>query len=79
MISASKTTFSHYNLKIFRPKVTKNLTNLPQKFVTFDPRHTLILNLVTGTNIEVSHSTFCIVVNEETLVATQKRVGEIDP
>jgi hypothetical protein len=31
MISASKTTFSHYNLKILRPKVTKNLTNLRKK------------------------------------------------
>ncbi len=37
MISASKTTLSHYNLKILRPKVTKNLTNLPKKFCDFPP------------------------------------------
>jgi len=27
MTSASKTTYSHYNLKILRPKVTKNIKN----------------------------------------------------
>ncbi len=37
MISASKTTFRHYNLKILRLKVTKNLTNLPNKFCEFRP------------------------------------------
>ncbi len=38
MISASKTTFSLNNLKILRPKVTKNLTNLLKKFCEFSPR-----------------------------------------
>ena len=38
MISASKTTFSLKNLKILRPKVTKNLTNLLKKFCEFPPR-----------------------------------------
>jgi len=38
MISASKTTFSHYNLKILRPKVTKNIKNLHKKFCEFRPR-----------------------------------------
>jgi hypothetical protein len=37
MISASKTTFSHYNLKILRPKVTKNIKNLRKKFREFPP------------------------------------------
>jgi len=32
MISASKTTFSLNNIKILRPKVTKNLTNLLKRF-----------------------------------------------
>jgi len=38
MISASKTTFSDFNLKILRPKVTKNLTNFRKKFCEFPPR-----------------------------------------
>jgi len=38
MISASKTTFSHYSLTILRPKVTQNLTNLPKKFCEFPPK-----------------------------------------
>ncbi len=37
MISASQNTSSHYNLKILRPKVTKNLKNLPTKFCEFRP------------------------------------------
>ncbi len=37
MISASKTTFSHFNLKILRPKVTKNIKNLHKKFCEFSP------------------------------------------
>jgi hypothetical protein len=32
MISASKSTLSRKNLKILRPKVTKNITNLSKKF-----------------------------------------------
>jgi len=32
MISASKSTLSLNNLKILRPKVTKNLSNLHEKF-----------------------------------------------
>jgi len=35
LISASKTTFSLNNLKILRPKVTKNLKNLLEKFCEF--------------------------------------------
>jgi len=38
MISASKSTLSLKNLKILRPKVTKNLTNMPKKFCEFPPR-----------------------------------------
>ncbi len=38
MISASKTTFSHFNLKILRPKVTKNIKNLLKKSCEFPPR-----------------------------------------
>jgi hypothetical protein len=38
MISGSKTTFSHCNLKILRPKVTKNIKNLRKKFCEFPPR-----------------------------------------
>jgi len=38
MISAPKTTYSHYNLKILRPKVTKNIKNLCKKFCVFLPR-----------------------------------------
>ncbi len=41
MISASKTTFSHYNIKILRPKVTKYLTNLLKKFCEFRPKNFL--------------------------------------
>jgi len=37
-LSASKTTFSHFNLKILRPKVTKNLKNLRKKFCESPPR-----------------------------------------
>jgi len=40
LISASKTTFSHYNLKNLRPKVTKNLKNLRKKFCESVPRCT---------------------------------------
>jgi hypothetical protein len=46
MISASKTTFSHYNLKILRPKVTKNIKNLLKKFCKFQSR--LITNKVSA-------------------------------
>ncbi len=38
MIYALKTSFSLYNLKILRPKVTKNLTKLLKKFCEFRPR-----------------------------------------
>jgi len=37
MISASKTTFRVNNLKILRPKVRKNLTNLGKTFCKFEP------------------------------------------
>jgi len=37
-MSASETTFSHYNIKILMPKVTKNITNLRNKFCEFPPR-----------------------------------------
>ncbi len=42
MISASKPT---YNLKILRPKVTKNIKNLRKKFCEFPPRTLTILFL----------------------------------
>jgi len=38
MISALKTSFSHNNLKILRPKVTKNYTKLLKKFCELAPR-----------------------------------------
>jgi len=38
MISAAKSTLSLKNIKILRPKVTKNLTNLPKRFCEFRPR-----------------------------------------
>ncbi len=38
MISASKSTLSLNNLKILRPKVTKNLRNLHKKFCESPPR-----------------------------------------
>ncbi len=38
MMSASKMTLSQNNLKIFRPKVTKNCTNLHKKFCESPPR-----------------------------------------
>jgi len=38
MISASKTTFSDYNLKILMPKVPKNLTNLPTVDLLLDEK-----------------------------------------
>jgi len=41
MISASKTTFSLKNLKILRPKNTKNVTNLLKKFCEFLPCYIL--------------------------------------
>jgi hypothetical protein len=37
MISASKTTYSHYNLKILRQKVKKNIKNFRKKFCEFLP------------------------------------------
>ncbi len=37
MISASKTTYSHYNLKILRPEVKKNINNFRNKFCEFPP------------------------------------------
>ncbi len=39
MISASKSTLNLNNLKILRPKVTNNLTNLCKKFCESPPRH----------------------------------------
>jgi len=45
MISASKTTFSPNNLKILRPKVAKNLTNLLKMFGEFPPRCIMDLGL----------------------------------
>jgi hypothetical protein len=38
MITAAKSTLSLNNLKILRPKVTKNLTNLHKKFCESPPR-----------------------------------------
>jgi len=38
MIFTSKATFSHYNFKILRHKVTKNLTNVLKKFCESPPR-----------------------------------------
>jgi len=38
MISASKSTLRLKDLKILRPKVTKNLTNLHKKFCESPPR-----------------------------------------
>ncbi len=38
MKSASKTTFSHCDIKILMLKVIKNLTNLLKKFCEFRPR-----------------------------------------
>jgi len=35
LISGPKTTFSHYNPKILRPEVTKNIKNLRMKFFEF--------------------------------------------
>jgi len=37
MISASKITFSHYNLKILSPEVTKLVRIFVRRFVNFDP------------------------------------------
>ncbi len=37
MIPASKTTFSHFNLKILKPKVKKKLKKFVRSFVNFDP------------------------------------------
>jgi hypothetical protein len=37
MISASKTTFIQFNLKILRPKVTQNIKNLRKKFCESAP------------------------------------------
>jgi len=54
MISASKTTFSHCNIKILRLKVTKNLTNLLKKFCEFPPRKFLRIDF------EKSHNAFTI-------------------
>ena len=36
-LSTSKSTLSLNNLKILRPKVTKNLTNFRKKFCEFPP------------------------------------------
>ncbi len=38
MISTSKTTFCHFNFKILRLKVTKNIKNLRKKFCESAPR-----------------------------------------
>jgi len=39
MISVSKSSLSLNNLKILRPKVTKNLMNLSEKFCELPPYH----------------------------------------
>jgi len=52
MISASKTTFSLKNLKILRPKRTKNLTNLHKKFWESPPRMFVALK-ISVTNYEI--------------------------
>ncbi len=53
MIYASKNTFSHYNLKILRLKVTKNLTNLLKNFCEFWPNSIFLL---TWSKLSRSHS-----------------------
>ncbi len=50
MMSASKTTFSHFNLKILRLKVTKNIKNLHKKFCEFLPVN--FLPILFGQKIE---------------------------
>ena len=45
MICASKSTLSLNNLKILKPKVTKNLKNLRKKFCESPPRSLIELNL----------------------------------
>ena len=56
-ISASKTTLSHYNLKILRPKVTKNCKNLRiptqvgifwQMKIDRKAAHKMLVKLTTG-------------------------------
>jgi len=44
MISASKSTIKLNNFKILRPKVTKNLAILPEKFCEFPPRQQTPVN-----------------------------------
>jgi hypothetical protein len=60
MISASKTTFSHYNLNILRPKVTKNIKNLRKKFCEFRPRRQCY-------NINLDLKTTKVALNSSTL------------
>ncbi len=43
MIFTSKTTKTHCNLKIWRPKVTKNIKNLHKKFCEFPPRFLFLI------------------------------------
>jgi len=43
MISASKAIFNYFNLKILRPKVTKNIKNFRKKFCEFWPRTPFLL------------------------------------
>ena len=60
MISASKTTFCHYNIKILWPKVTQNIKNLRKKFCESAPRgqkrgkkyHICVLPQALNTNAE---------------------------
>ena len=46
-----KTTFYHNNLKILRPKVTKNITNLHNNFCEFPHSHIFLRNQTPGNEL----------------------------
>jgi len=57
MIFASKSFLNLNNLKISRPKVTKNLMNLPKKFCEFPPSIATtqnVLNNLIGANLNLA-------------------------
>ncbi len=55
MIFASKSTLSLSNLKILRPKVTKNLMNLCKMFCEFPPRvDDMLSHAILAENIEIT-------------------------
>jgi len=84
LISASKTTFSHNNLKVLRPEVTKNITNLRKKFCEFRPRTSFqtIIIIAQGQHYNENYSHMitlagCVLLRKKWTIITIDGVGNL--